>query len=44
MKSPFPGMDPYIEGTGRWEDFHAKYSGPRKLDHRLSYSGRPGKG
>jgi hypothetical protein len=23
MKSPFPGMDPYIEGHGRlWEDFH----------------------
>ncbi len=22
MKSPFPGMDPYIEGCGLWEDFH----------------------
>ena len=22
MKSPFPGMDPYIEGSGLWEDFH----------------------
>ena len=21
MKSPFPGMDPYIEGCGLWEDF-----------------------
>jgi hypothetical protein len=23
MKSPFPGMDPFIEGCGLWEDFHA---------------------
>jgi hypothetical protein len=22
MKSPFPGMDPYIEAYGLWEDFH----------------------
>lgn len=22
MRSPFPGMDPYIEATGVWEDFH----------------------
>jgi hypothetical protein len=22
MKSPFPGMDPYIEAAGLWEDFH----------------------
>ncbi|MBY0232464.1 MAG: DUF4058 family protein [Gemmataceae bacterium] len=22
MKSPFPGMDPYIEPSGLWEDFH----------------------
>lgn len=22
MKSPFPGMDPFIEGCGLWEDFH----------------------
>ena len=22
MKSPFPGMDPYIEAEGVWEDFH----------------------
>lgn len=22
MKSPFPGMDPYIEAHGLWEDFH----------------------
>src|SRR5438045_3091405 len=23
MKSPFPGMDPYIEARGLWEDFHS---------------------
>ena len=22
MKSPFPGMDPFIEGCGLWWDFH----------------------
>src|SRR5260370_18741507 len=22
MKSPFPGLDPYIEGCGLWGDFH----------------------
>src|SRR5438128_1466781 len=22
MSSPFPGMDPYIEACGLWEDFH----------------------
>jgi hypothetical protein len=22
MKSPFPGMDPYIEACGLWGDFH----------------------
>jgi hypothetical protein len=22
MPSPFPGMDPYIESSGRWSDFH----------------------
>ncbi len=22
MRSPFPGMDPYIESCGLWEDFH----------------------
>lgn len=22
MRSPFPGMDPYIEASGRWPDFH----------------------
>ena len=24
MKSPFPGMDPYIEDQGRWQDFHGR--------------------
>ena len=23
MKSPFPGMDPYIEACGLWEEFHS---------------------
>src|SRR5262249_42039862 len=23
MRSPFPGMDPYVEDQGRWNDFHA---------------------
>lgn len=27
MKSPFPGMDPYIESCRRWEDFHTKLIG-----------------
>jgi hypothetical protein len=22
MRSPFPGMDPYVEAFGLWEDFH----------------------
>ena len=24
MKSPFPGMDPYLEDQGRWPDFHGR--------------------
>jgi hypothetical protein len=27
MKSPFPGMDPYIEACGLWEDFHSHLIG-----------------
>jgi hypothetical protein len=27
MPSPFPGMDPFIEACGRWEDFHTKLIG-----------------
>src|SRR4051794_16721898 len=23
MRSPFPGMDPYLEDQGRWADFHS---------------------
>jgi hypothetical protein len=25
MPSPFPGMDPYIEASGGWEDFHDRF-------------------
>jgi hypothetical protein len=25
MKSPFPGMDPYLEAPAIWPDFHAKF-------------------
>jgi hypothetical protein len=34
MPSPFPGMDPYIESSGRWEDFHAKFIG--EIERTLS--------
>ena len=27
MSSPFPGMDPFIEACGLWEDFHTKLIG-----------------
>jgi Protein of unknown function (DUF4058) len=27
MKSPFPGMDPFIEDCGLWSDFHTKLIG-----------------
>jgi Protein of unknown function (DUF4058) len=27
MKSPFPGMDPYIEMSGFWRDFHSRLIG-----------------
>jgi hypothetical protein len=27
MNSPFPGMDPFIEACGLWEDFHPKLIG-----------------
>jgi len=35
MPSPFPGMDPYIEDSGIWEDFHDRfitYCGDQLLD------------
>jgi hypothetical protein len=25
MPSPFPGMDPYLEASGEWEDFHDRF-------------------
>lgn len=25
MPSPFPGMDPYLEASGDWEDFHDRF-------------------
>src|SRR5438445_4078999 len=25
MKSPFPGMDPYLEESGLWPDFHLSF-------------------
>jgi len=34
MPSPFPGMDPYIEASGRWEDFHTKFIG--EIERALS--------
>lgn len=30
MKSPFPGMDPFIEACGLWEDFHEELIGEIK--------------
>jgi hypothetical protein len=32
MKSPFPGMDPYIEYCGLWADFHTKLIGEIERD------------
>jgi hypothetical protein len=34
MRSPFPGMDPYIEVVGLWEDFHSKLIG--EMERALS--------
>jgi hypothetical protein len=25
MKSPFPGMDPYLESPEIWPDFHSRF-------------------
>ncbi len=25
MRSPFPGMDPYLETPAFWSDFHARF-------------------
>src|SRR5229473_2988414 len=34
MKSPFPGMDPYIEACGLWEGFHNRLV--HKIDEALA--------
>ena len=34
MRSPFPGMDLYIEESGLWEDFHQDLM--RDIDYRRS--------
>ena len=34
MRSPFPGMDPFIECFGLWEDFHSKLIG--EMERSLS--------
>jgi hypothetical protein len=34
VKSPFPGMDPYIEDRGLWADFHTKLIG--EIERRLA--------
>src|SRR4051794_32375404 len=34
MKSPFPGMDPYIEACGLWEGFHNRLI--HKIDETLA--------
>ena len=34
MRSPFPGIDPFIESFGLWEDFHSKLIG--ELERSLS--------
>ena len=48
MASPFPGMDPYLEGPAFWADFHATFLGcwreavaaalPENYDARLNES------
>lgn len=25
MQNPFPGIDPYVEASGRWRDFHSRF-------------------
>ncbi|WP_369016122.1 DUF4058 family protein [Armatimonas sp.] len=30
MPSPFPGMDPYLEDRGVWEDFHTTFLRPSR--------------
>jgi hypothetical protein len=40
MKSPFPGMDPYIEACGLWESFHTRLIA--KIDETLAQTLPPG--
>ena len=37
MPSPFPGMDPYLEGPAIWPDFHDAFAGEIRnhLNHTL---------
>ncbi len=39
MPSPFPGMDPYLEGPNIWEDFHASLA--REIRDQLAPYLRP---
>lgn len=39
-KSPFPGMDPYIEARGLWEEFHEDFI--QEIKRRLSAELPPG--
>ena len=36
MKSPFPGMDPYIEACGLWEGFHNRLIAKIDETHSLA--------
>ncbi len=40
MPSPFPGFDPYLEATGKWEDFHNKLMGDIERDLSQSLPAR----
>ncbi len=40
MKSPFPGMDPFIEASGLWEGFHGRLI--HKIDEALARILPPG--
>jgi hypothetical protein len=40
MKSPFPGMDPFIEACGLWEGFHSRLI--HKIDETLARALPPG--
>lgn len=37
MRSPFPGMDPYLENPAHWPDFHNRFGNSisTQLNHRL---------